>query len=102
MFREINCDTKIPLFYNALIMLFYVYCLARLSSYEVLVTTGDVSGAGTDANVYVIMFGEKGETGKSHLFISTSSNICGFILRITTRSMTKKYSNSNLLLSSLE
>ena len=25
--------------------------------------TGDVSGAGTDANVYIILFGDKGETG---------------------------------------
>lgn len=26
--------------------------------------TGDVSGAGTDANVYIVLFGDKGETGK--------------------------------------
>ncbi|CAB4019689.1 lipoxygenase homology domain-containing 1-like, partial [Paramuricea clavata] len=37
---------------------------ARLSSYEVSVVTGDISGAGTDANVYVILFGDKGESGK--------------------------------------
>ena len=39
------------------------YILARLSSYEISVITGDISGAGTDANVYIILFGEKGETG---------------------------------------
>ena len=26
--------------------------------------TGDISGAGTDANVYVILFGDKGESGQ--------------------------------------
>lgn len=44
----------------------FVFCCvsARLSSYEVLVITGDVSGAGTNANVYIVMFGDKGETGQ--------------------------------------
>ena len=41
----------------------HVFVSARLSSYEVSVMTGDVSGAGTDANVYIVLFGEKGETG---------------------------------------
>ena len=40
------------------------YISARLSSYEVSVVTGDISGAGTDANVYVILFGDKGESGQ--------------------------------------
>ena len=41
----------------------YFRITARLSSYEVSVVTGDISGAGTDANVYIILFGDKGETG---------------------------------------
>ena len=40
------------------------YISAQLSSYEISVITGDVSGAGTDANVYILLFGEKGETGR--------------------------------------
>ncbi|XP_031425771.2 lipoxygenase homology domain-containing protein 1 [Clupea harengus] len=35
--------------------------------YEVVTITGDVSGAGTDANVFVTLFGEYGITPKLHL-----------------------------------
>ena len=35
--------------------------------YEVLVKTGDVKGAGTDANVDLIIYGENGDTGKRPL-----------------------------------
>ena len=35
--------------------------------YEVVVATGDVRGAGTDANVFITMFGENGLTPKLHL-----------------------------------
>jgi hypothetical protein len=31
------------------------------------VKTSDVRGAGTDANVYVIIFGENGDSGELHL-----------------------------------
>ena len=37
------------------------------TSYHVGVKTGDVRGAGTDANVYIIIFGEKADTGKLQL-----------------------------------
>ncbi len=37
------------------------------SSYRVSVFTGEVSGAGTDANVFVNIFGEEGETGWKNL-----------------------------------
>lgn len=37
---------------------------ARISTYEVSVVTGDVRGAGTNANVYIVLFGEDGDTGK--------------------------------------
>lgn len=35
--------------------------------YEVVTVTGDVKGAGTDANVFVTLFGEFGVTPKIHL-----------------------------------
>ncbi|KAJ6662996.1 hypothetical protein lerEdw1_010817, partial [Lerista edwardsae] len=35
--------------------------------YEVHVITGSVWGAGTDANVYVSIYGERGDTGERHL-----------------------------------
>ena len=41
------------------IVLFYV-----ATSYKVTVRTGDVRGAGTDANVYVQLFGKEGDTGR--------------------------------------
>ena len=41
------------------------------------VTTGDVSGSGTDANVYVILYGEKGETGNER----TSYKLKSFVNR---------------------
>ncbi|KAL3842214.1 hypothetical protein ACJMK2_020253, partial [Sinanodonta woodiana] len=37
------------------------------TSYRIHVKTGDVSGAGTDANVYIIIFGTKGDTGIKQL-----------------------------------
>eukprot|EP00736_Rhodelphis_marinus_P000918 Rmarinus@m.27357 len=37
------------------------------SEYQVHVITGDVSGAGTDANVFLIIFGENGDSGTRQL-----------------------------------
>lgn len=37
---------------------------AQVTTYEVTVKTGDVSGAGTDSNVYMIMYGENDDSGK--------------------------------------
>lgn len=34
------------------------------TSYKVNVKTGDVIGAGTDANVFMIIFGENGDSGE--------------------------------------
>lgn len=44
-------------------------CVSLGSSavYEVVTVTGDVKGAGTDANVFVTLFGEFGVTPKIHL-----------------------------------
>jgi len=39
---------------------------AALQTYHVYVTTGDKWGAGTDANVYLVLFGENDDTGKMH------------------------------------
>lgn len=39
-----------------------LFCLA--TSYKLTVTTGNVRGAGTDANVYLQMFGNQGDTGR--------------------------------------
>ena len=36
-------------------------------TYSVSVYTGDVSGAGTDANVFLTIFGDKGDTGERKL-----------------------------------
>jgi len=40
----------------------------------VKVKTGDVFGAGTDANVYITLTGEKGDTGERHLQDSDNMN----------------------------
>nr|KAI8760088.1 lipoxygenase homology domain-containing protein 1-like [Biomphalaria glabrata] len=45
---------------------------AALTTYHVKVYTGDKFGAGTDANVYIILFGEKDHTNK--LFLKSSQN----------------------------
>lgn len=38
--------------------------------YVVTVKTGDLSGAGTDANVFLTMFGDKGDSGERKLHSS--------------------------------
>ncbi|XP_077976546.1 lipoxygenase homology domain-containing protein 1-like isoform X1 [Styela clava] len=40
---------------------------AQLTTYEVTVKTGDVRGAGTDANVYMMLYGENDDSGKINL-----------------------------------
>ena len=39
-------------------------CTVPLVNYKVIVKTGDRWGAGTDANVYISIYGTKGDTGK--------------------------------------
>uniref|UniRef100_A0A3B3YEH1 PLAT domain-containing protein n=1 Tax=Poecilia mexicana TaxID=48701 RepID=A0A3B3YEH1_9TELE len=48
--------------------------MVELTTYIIQVKTSDVSGAGTDANVWVIVFGENGDTGTLALKDSTKSN----------------------------
>ena len=38
--------------------------------YQVLVHTGELTGADTDANVYVVLYGERGDTGRRRLVYS--------------------------------
>ena len=38
-----------------------------MHNYEVRVYTGDIKSAGTDANVFLTMFGENGDTGERAL-----------------------------------
>ena len=44
-----------------------------MAYYKVTVTTGDRRGAGTDSNVFVIITGENGDTGKR--FLTGSGNL---------------------------
>uniref|UniRef100_A0A3Q2QDK8 Lipoxygenase homology PLAT domains 1 n=1 Tax=Fundulus heteroclitus TaxID=8078 RepID=A0A3Q2QDK8_FUNHE len=48
--------------------------MVELTTYILQVKTSDVSGAGTDANVWVIVFGENGDTGTLALKESGNSN----------------------------
>nr|XP_032809632.1 lipoxygenase homology domain-containing protein 1-like [Petromyzon marinus] len=40
---------------------------AQLTTYNIKVKTGDKRGSGTDANVYMVLYGEKDDTGKVNL-----------------------------------
>ncbi|XP_042303794.1 lipoxygenase homology domain-containing protein 1 isoform X2 [Sceloporus undulatus] len=44
------------------------------TTYTVQVKTSDIGGAGTDANVFLIIFGENGDTGTLPLKVSNRSN----------------------------
>ncbi|KAH0627806.1 hypothetical protein JD844_008220 [Phrynosoma platyrhinos] len=44
------------------------------TTYTVQVKTSDIGGAGTDANVFIIIFGENGDTGTLPLKVSNRSN----------------------------
>lgn len=48
--------------------------LFLVNSYEVHVFTGNMWGAGTDANVYVNIYGETGDTGERRLRKSNNLN----------------------------
>lgn len=45
-----------------------------MNSYEVHVFTGTMFGAGTDANVYINVYGETGDTGERRLRKSNNLN----------------------------
>ncbi|XP_055036930.2 lipoxygenase homology domain-containing protein 1 [Misgurnus anguillicaudatus] len=46
----------------------------EIHTYTVTVTTGDVCGAGTDANVFITLYGDMGDTGERKLSKSENSN----------------------------
>ncbi|KAJ6663001.1 hypothetical protein lerEdw1_010822, partial [Lerista edwardsae] len=52
--------------------------------YEVVTVTGDVRGAGTDANVFVTLFGEFGITPKVHLTSNSDKRSCSAFERSKT------------------
>lgn len=62
-------------------------CLFSLSVYEVVTVSGDVKGAGTDANVFVTLFGDFGVSPKVHLAskwveradVSVTESLCSLI-----------------------
>lgn len=49
-------------------------CSLSVNSYEVHVFTGTMFGAGTDANVYINIYGETGDTGERQLRKSNNLN----------------------------
>lgn len=53
----------------------FVVSLDGIGSYRILVYTGNKLFAGTDANVHIEMFGEKGDTGDSCI----KSNIPNYV-----------------------
>lgn len=50
-----------------------MHCLT-VNTYEVCVFTGDMLGAGTDANVFINIYGENGDTGERYLKNSDNLN----------------------------
>ncbi len=47
--------------------LFFYRCVFSVHKYRVHVITGDVKGAGTDANVFITLFGQYGDSGERPL-----------------------------------
>jgi len=64
MFMEI-CRKHLRLIFAYYNCLFFL--LSTETSYKINVKTSNVRGAGTDANVFVILFGANGDTGQLHL-----------------------------------
>uniref|UniRef100_A0A8C5H2G2 Lipoxygenase homology domain-containing protein 1-like n=1 Tax=Gouania willdenowi TaxID=441366 RepID=A0A8C5H2G2_GOUWI len=63
-----NRDTVIYLLAVHVTVYYHVlFLFFSFSVYEVVTVTGDVKGAGTDANVFVTLFGDFGVTPKVHL-----------------------------------
>lgn len=58
----VDCNTNVLLL-SVLIQIVVV----AVKQYKVHVFTGNVSGAGTDANVFLTMFGEVGDSGERKL-----------------------------------
>ena len=50
-----------------LVLVCVCYDVVKATTYKISVKTSDVSGAGTDANVFIVLFGEYGDSGELHL-----------------------------------
>lgn len=48
-------------------------CVCSVHIYSVTVTTGDVYGAGTDANVFITIYGDMGDSGERKLIQSENN-----------------------------
>ena len=46
------------------VYILYLFHIAAMQTYHVHVYTGDKRGAGTDANVFITLYGEHDDTGK--------------------------------------
>ena len=65
-----------------------MFCLftAALQTYHVYVITGNKMGAGTDANVYIVLFGEHDDTGKLSDLVNKMIVLCSpHILMLMSR-----------------
>lgn len=58
---------------NEVLVIHALYCLT-VNTYEVCVFTGNMMGAGTDANVFINVYGENGDTGERCLKNSDNLN----------------------------
>lgn len=56
------------------VLVIYPFCCLAVNTYEVCVFTGDMLGAGADANVFINIYGENGDTGERHLRNSDNIN----------------------------
>lgn len=55
------------LFFLIAIVLFILFFFFSVRKYRVHVFTGDIKGAGTDANVYLTLYGQYGDSGERQL-----------------------------------
>lgn len=50
----------------------YCYCLSVVK-YRVTIITGNITGSGTDASVYMSLVGDQGDTGERFMFLSKTN-----------------------------
>lgn len=52
--------------------IFCVYLLLSVIDYEIFIVTGDLWNGGTEANVYIVIYGKRGDTGSRQLLRSNN------------------------------
>jgi len=62
--------SEVEPFYEKLYIIYYRVCVTVIK-YQVDVYTGDVWGGGTDANIYITLYGDRGDTGVRQLYAET-------------------------------